>query len=237
MAKITGSFFPGLTGATLDRLSEYLEVVECQLKSVEETEEEQILEEIEDLELSAEAEWIERNLAMQEHRPKHDMLFPNFLRYSFVVLIVLILENKLRELCAIVAKSKGKDSPVYWQGAIKKYKKFLESNCVSVDEDDYDYWRPMHDLKKVRNCIVHASGDVTLSKDKVRLRDVAHEDPNLAISGRNYEGEDVPLYFEDDMLVLTTDYCRDAVADVKTLFKKLCDAVPLRGITIEGDAS
>ena len=230
---IIDSFFPDLTLATLDGLGQYFETAESQLQSVKQKEYDQIVSEIKGWGLSPEDEWIEWDLAMQEHTATHDMLFSHFLRYSFVVLLFLILENKLREFCEIVGKRKGKTPPAAKRDIVKQYKRFLEHAGVSIAQQ---VWESVHDLNKVRNCIVHASGNMARATDEKHLRSLAHQDPSIAISGYDYEGESLPLYLEDDMLMLTTDYCSHAVADVRRLFENLCRAVPLRGIVLEENA-
>jgi len=95
MARIIGSFFPTLTLAALDGLAQYYETTESQLQSVKQKERHQIINETKNWGLPPEDEWIEWDLAMQEHVAKHDILFVNFLRYSYVVLLFLILESQL----------------------------------------------------------------------------------------------------------------------------------------------
>jgi hypothetical protein len=43
-------------------------------------------------------------------------------------------------------------------------------------------WIPIEDLAKVRNCIVHAMGDVKLSSDRDYLRQLASKHIGLSIS-------------------------------------------------------
>jgi len=227
---IIGSFFPDLTMATLDGLAQYHETTESQLQLAKQEKYSQIISEIRSWKLSPEDEWTEWDLAMQEHTARHEMLFTNFLRYSFVVLLFLILEDKLRELCEIVGKLKGKTPPAAKRDIVKQYKRFLEDAGVNIAQQ---VWESVHDLNKVRNCIVHASGNVARMPGKGYLRTLARRDPRLDISGYDYEGNDFPLYLEENMLILAPDYCSHAVADVRRLFEDLCHAVPLRGIVFE----
>jgi len=224
---IIDSFFPNLTLSTLDSLAQYYETAESQLQSVEQKEYNQIVSGIKRWGLSPGDEWNEWDIAMQEHTAKHDMLFINFLRYSFVVLLFLILENQLRELCEIVGKRKGEMLPTIKRNIVKQYKQFLKDADVGIAQQ---VWENIHDLNKVRNCIVHASGNVVHVTDERRLRTLARRDTSLGISGYDYEDEHYSIYLESDMLILTSDYCRHAVADVRRLFEDLCHAVPLRGI-------
>jgi len=224
-----GSFFPSLTLATIDSLDRYHDTVESQLQSAKEEEYTRILGEIRNLRLDWGDEITEWGLAMQEHTATHDMLFANFFRYSFIVLLFLVLENRLKELCGIVAHLKQESPPIARREVVKTYKNFLKSLGVSVSKE---FWTSIHDLNKVRNCIVHASGNVKGSKDEQHLRNIAQSEPGLRVS-RGYQGETYPLYLEDDMLIVEPEYCRRIVANIRWLFEELFQAVPLRGIVIE----
>lgn len=227
---IIDSFFPTLTLTTLDGLAQYYEAAESQFEIVKQEEHSLIISKIKSWGLSPQDEWTEWDLAMQEHTAKHDILFANFLRYSYVVLLFLILENELRELCEIVGKRRGEAPPVPRKAIVKHYKQFLKDVGVSVEQQ---VWESIHNLNKIRNCIVHRSGNVAGTKYEGHLRGLADRDPSLSISGHDYDGEDIPLYLECDMLILTPEYCRHATADVRKLFQDLCHAVPLRGVVFE----
>ena len=143
------------------------------------------------------------------------------------------MENQLRELCNIVGNRKGRIPPKAERHIIKTYQKYLKESGVDIPDH---LWQSIHNINKVRNCIVHASGNVKGYAREQHLRNIAQRDSALHISGYSYEGESYPLYLEDDVLILEPDYCKRAVADARKLFEELCDAIPLRGIVIEEDS-
>lgn len=112
----------------------------------------------------------------------------------------------------------------------KKYKDYIEKDAKVTGLK----WEPIHDLSKVRNCIVHASGKVTGSKHEARLRQLAKKKDGLFVSGYNhdFQSQVQPLYFEDDILVLESEYCKRVVKTVQIFFKELCDKIPLPRLSV-----
>ena len=45
---------------------------------------------------------VDLDLALQEHSMTFDMMLPNFYRYSLIVLLRLVIEEKLRELSSVL---------------------------------------------------------------------------------------------------------------------------------------
>jgi hypothetical protein len=203
--------------------------MESQLETLKAEDRNKILSHIKNLVLDEEQKMAEWDLAIDEHTAKYDMLFRNFFRYSFVVLLVLFIENSLRNLCYAVQDVKGSSRkvPNAQQAIWAEYKKYLRQEGLSVPES---FWETINTLTKVRNCIVHSSGKVTGSKHEKDLRNAAKQGIGIQISDIYSKSELQPLYREDDMLVLETKYCRQIVEDVKQLLEQLCDAVPLHRI-------
>ena len=130
-------FYRDITLGGVNGLAEYFETVESQLQSVREVEHQLRSAEIRDRDLSDLDEWSEWDIAFQELTGKHDVLFANFHRYSYVVLLVLFLENRLRELCYIVQKLKGGEAPPHpRRDIIKKYQEYLEALEREADAHD-----------------------------------------------------------------------------------------------------
>jgi hypothetical protein len=177
--------------------------------------------------LDEESEYAEWNLAMQENEITFDMLIPNFFRYSFIVLLNIVIENELRKLCYVIQQEKGIeiDPPTSKKNIIKNYKDYIHNKCgVSPIE-----WENTLELNKVRNCIVHSSGKVSNDDHEEFLRDCAKKRNGLYVSARidDLQRESIPLYYEDDMLVIEPDYCKFALLGTKHFFEELCDAIPL----------
>ncbi len=213
-------------------MSQYYDMLESQLESASKSARAEITRGIQSLGLAPEDARVEMGLAFQEHDAVYDMLFPNFLRYSFVVLLHLVLDDWLWRLCRDVknVRESCQPLPAGRRGAIKEYKHWLEEQRVSVPED---LWLRIHDLTKVRNCLVHASGSVKRCRHSQHLRKLAGREPGLHVSNASHHNEQSPLYLEEDMLVLDALYCRCTIDDVRQLFEALCNAVPLHPFVVE----
>lgn len=233
--KLIISFPRELTLAAFSGITQYYETVESQLESAANAEKQSIQQRIENMHLDTEAAWKEWDLAMQEYDMTFNMLLPNFFRYSFIVLLCLVIENKLAELSRVIEhNTPDSDSPPYpRQDAIGEYKKYYKKAGIS----DLD-WKKLHELNKVRNCVVHASGKVQGFGHETFLRQLAEKGAGLHISGPNYalRRELHPLYLEDDMLVLEPEYCREAAKQVRRFFEALCNSMDLPPLTVENES-
>jgi len=231
--KIIVSFARDLTLAAIDGIEQYYEIIESKLQTAKEEERTRIREKIKDMQLDWEDELIERDIVRQEHEMTFDMLLPNYFRYSCIVLLHLVVENKLGEICEVAQniKSNLPASPKPKQGIIKEYRKYL-TEVVGIASQQ---WNAIYDLNTIRNCIVHASGKVKDSRDEEYIRRMAEDEIGVAISGTPGElREDLrPLYLEDDMLMLKPEYCRKTIKMVRDFFEELCDALSLPKFTIE----
>ena len=221
-------FFRDLSLATFDGLNDYYAVMELQLKTLKENDRKKIEDDIKKLDLSDEQKYTEWDLAMQNHTATFNMMYTNFFRYSFVILLFLALEDWLHKLCLAVQDINGiSNPPVPSKDLLRVYKSYLTEAQVSVNDK---LWEVAYDLQKVRDCIVHTSGDVTRSKDERHLRAMAKSKKGVKISSYVYSGDEEPLYLDNDMLLIQPDYCTSAIRNIKVLIEGLCDEVPLKRI-------
>jgi hypothetical protein len=230
------SFTRELTLATIDGIAQYYETVESQLQSAKKEERKRIQGMIQAMELDREDQMAEWDMAMQQHAMTFDMLLPNLFRYSLIVLLFLVVENKLGELCRAVKNVRGNipSPPCPRNNVVNEYKKYLTKNAGISGLQ----WDKIHDLNKIRNCVVHASGKVKGFRYEPYLRQPARREMGLSISGDDYDPEDdlQPLYLDEDMLVLRPEYCKGAIKNIRDFFEELCDAVPLPRLTINQDS-
>jgi len=233
--RIKLSFARIFTLAAIDGVAEYYDTVESGLQIAKVEDQERILAKIRGMKLEREdetAKWDEWDLAGQEHQMTFDMLLPNYFHYSYIVLLFLVVEDKLREMCK-AAQSMGDlpAPPTPKQDPIGEYKEYLTKTAGIVSLN----WEAIHDLAKIRNCIVHTSGKVGASRDKKRLQELAAKrELGISISVKHADfGEHLPLYLEDDRLVLEPKYCRRVTMAVRDFFEGLCAALVLPETTIE----
>jgi hypothetical protein len=234
--KIIISFARELTLNAIDGLSQYYEIFELKLQTTKEVEHAEILNKIKMMKMDLDDELVEWDIARQEHEMTFDMLLPNFFRYSFIVLLFLVVENKSKEICEAAhnINSKLPSPPQPRHEIINEYKKYL-TDKVGVTSI---CWDTIQSLNKIRNCIVHTSGKVKEFRYERYIRDLAKKVPGIIISGTHEElREDLkPLYLESDMLMLKPDYCKEIIKSVRTFFEELCDALSLPKFEIKHDA-
>jgi len=216
------ALFRNLSLAALDGLNDYFETMEQQLITIKESDRKRIHKDIKELELNDEQKYAEWDIAMQKHTTTYGMLYTNFFRYSSVVLLFLVMDNWLHRLCLAVQDIKNSPNPV--PNNLDGYKQYLTAAQVSVDDR---LWEVAHNLQKVRDCIVHTSGNIIRSRDETHLRAMAQKKIGIKISRRIDRGDEEPLYLEDNMLMIQPDYCKSTVNKIKLLIEELCDKVQL----------
>ena len=220
------SYFRDLSLATFDGLNEYHGVMELQLKTLKVNDRKKIEDDIKKLDLSSEEGFEEWDLAMQNHIATFDMMYTNFFRYSFIILVFLAMEDWLHKLCLATQDVKGiTNSPQ--KHSLEDYRKYLNEANICVSNK---LWEVAYDLQKVRDCIVHTSGDVTCSRDEEYLRAMAQRNKDIKIYNSDNQldtGDEEPLYLENDMLLIKSDYCESIIKNIKVLIEKLCDKVPI----------
>ncbi len=169
--------------------------------------------------LNDDDEYAEWSIKKDEHDGTYEMLYTNFLKYSFIVLVGLILEDHLYRLYLAVCDKKDilKPHPVPRVNIIENCRKDIEETGVVID---LKFWDSIIDFKTVRNCIVHSSGKITHSREN-ELRRISGKYPGLYISQAVNRRNLMPLHNEDDMLVVDSEYCMSIVTDIKLLFREL----------------
>lgn len=170
-------------------------------------------------------------LPLKSVNPIVALKFPQYLRYSFIVLLVSFTESLLQEICIEVGKRDnliekevidiitgnvkvGKKK----KGIIEMRKDFLKermgksySNTTqqgffrSIDE----LFSPILFLVIVRNCIVHSSGDVSkLAKSKQK---------KLQVAINKYPG----FKIDNQLILLDEEFCKEATKKSGYLFSNL----------------
>ncbi|MBI1746877.1 MAG: hypothetical protein HYR55_09860 [Acidobacteria bacterium] len=230
--RIQISFTRELTLAAISGAAEYFEIIESQLGSAKSSEKSRIQKMVKSWKLNAEDEYAEWSIAMKEHQATFDMLLPNYFRYSFIALLLLIVENKLADLCYAAKAVRKLDSevPQPRRDVIKEYKSYISDKAHISGLN----WDALQELGKVRNCIVHASGKIKGYRDKSFLTQLARKRAGLHINEGlwDYEGDLQPLFLENHILVIEPEYCRYAVGTIKAFFEDICDKIPLPKLVI-----
>lgn len=110
-----------------------------------------------------------------------EQIFASRLRSAYIVSLMAVVEQHLREVCRDAATILNIDSPqVDRGGLIRQYRRFLqrEVNFKSPDQKTWESIRYVYDL---RNAFVHNGGMLREANDRARIRQLAKRAPGLKI--------------------------------------------------------
>lgn len=202
-------FFRIETANIFHGLAEYQKAMEAQLPIIQQHEQSSI-EAFRDHDLP---NTLPYESMMEEYDWVYEYFFPRSLRYSFIVLLFLVTEHQLNQLCDVIQKRRNLPVQANEMGgdALKRSKVYLQKVAgLSIKN-----WEYLEDLSKVRNCIVHALGKVELSKDEKHLKQLVKKNIGISISDEDSQ--------EEGFLVVSDEYCASAVRFAKQVFEEIFD--------------
>jgi hypothetical protein len=210
-------WFRSETESILHSLAEYQAVMETQLDTVQTNEQKRVRDWLRSIEFESDDWDVESSIARDEYEWTYNIMFPKSLRYSFLVLLFLVLERQLIGLCDDI-KDRQK-LPIRANDlkgdTILRCKIYLQK-LAGISRVDDQLWVKVEDLSKVRNCIVHALGKIELSNDQRRLQELATNGHGISISGHESP--------EEGLLIITSEYCQQAINDVLEFFTAIFEA-------------
>ncbi len=234
--KYTDGWFGVLSKSALINLNDYYQQSESLLESAKNTSlsriEEQVNRMRKERNLTEDDLWGEREaLIAADHEVSYNIFFPNLFRYSIIILVTVILEDHLNKLSWTLYKLKANElpSPNPTGDTIKDCKAYINKFNLSYDQS---IWEFVDDLICIRNCIVHASGDVSRRNpdQESQLNDISKKNIGVSIKDSRY----THLYLDDDTIIIEPRYCECIIRDVTILFETLCKAANLpTGIKVD----
>jgi len=96
--------------------------------------------------------------------------FPTALRSSVLTFAFSLFESRLVEACKFLDKhplARSRSWADTEDRGLKKVAKFLRKN-FSIHPEDHDKWNSILQFHLVRNCFVHANGDIELMKNSAQ---------------------------------------------------------------------
>jgi hypothetical protein len=197
------------TEFAFDSLADYLDIIEGQFESVRKLESNRI-QQNPPAGLSEE-EFAEYQSEIQFFEDRYERDFPSKIRYSFVVLLYIVLETRLRAVCDEISKRINLDLRERdLKGAIMERAKAFLKKVAKLPNGDPMVWQWMSDFQKVRDCIVHTNGRIEESKDKARIGKICNETEGLS-SGAG-------------LLMIERHYCIKTLEMTKSYFKHIFDS-------------
>jgi len=140
-------------------------------------------------------------------------IFLKTFRYSMVVTAYSLLETTLNSLCHYLHRLKKVDltlDELKGEG-IERAKLYLLKICHIDFPFTSHEWNQIVKLNSIRNCIVHAQGDVTLSKSPAKLRNIVANTHGIDINNDRY-------------LIIDKTFIDSAISNIKTTVAQIYDA-------------
>ena len=144
--------------------------------------------------------------------------FAENFRYSFIVLVWLVIEDELKRVCLEIRRRKGLELRKLDRNRVFEQCKKILKEDVGIAIANITYWSNICDLRKIRNCIVHTAGfiDRLGDKDKEQLKQLVEKYLDLHLDDF------------DQHLRITTEYCTLAIQNTKGFFFELFDQVDIK---------
>jgi len=167
-------------------------------------------------------------LALTESREHHAHavlfgdLVPRLQRYSFVLLLTMILEVRIAVFCRTLCQDHGLSYTLDdTQGNfVERVRTFLKE--VVQAQPPADLWRWVEDLMLLRSCIGDGAGNVSMMSqaDRRRVRSVVQRRPGLSLEPDDllFSRALVLPRQADTVLVVHSEFCLDAVTAAQGLF-------------------
>lgn len=195
----------------LGNLKDYLHEVETYLEKAQKNFETWADAEAAKLSPSVREEFYEH---LSDEHWQYGEVFPRILRNSFLVTMHSVLEHELAGICKLLQR--GKNIPIPWtelRGGITERANVYISKLGGLDFPTGQSWAEINSYIAIRNCIVHTAGNVHgLSKEKEkRLRNYCSKQGGISID-------------KDGNLVLSKDFCLQAVSTLQEFFEELYDS-------------
>jgi hypothetical protein len=197
------------TEYSLSNLGDYLEVIESQFESARIAERSRIPQKL-NAGLSEE-EYFEWEAKVHAYKEQYEQVFPSNIRYSFIVLMHIFFETRLKDACDEISKRRNltlTESDLNGS-SIERANKFLDK-IAGIKVKDHHTWQWLKDLQKIRDCIVHTNGRVSLSRDKNHIVSLCRKGKGLSINGES--------------LIIEKSYCSNSIKVIKIFFKHLFDS-------------
>ena len=195
-----------------------------QITTIVHEQSEQLRKDIEDIPDTLSGE--DQNMYIQYRNDEYQQFEKSFVenfRYSFIVLIWLVIEDELKRVCLEIRSRKGLEK-IDWdrRGVIEQCKKILKKD-TGIAIDTITHWHSICGLQKIRHCIVHTAGYIDqLGNEKTKdyLKRLVKKSPDLQLD-------------YDQHLRITTKYCTLAVQNTKEFFLELFDNVDIKVLKVK----
>jgi hypothetical protein len=134
----------------------------------------------------------EYHMEIRDARRLHDEIMAPMFRYSCIVMLHVIIERELRRLLENLEKERGpqklKVNEIRGASFLAQVCKFIEV-FFGLQLPVCPQYHAICDLQKIRDCIIHCRGEVSLSRDKAYLLSLKVSRPGFYA----WEGTDIEI--------------------------------------------
>lgn len=166
----------------LEEIKEYYEELERKFERDKKRVSERYSKEVEDNKLTEEMENEIGEYFGEEHARIEDIFIKN-LRYSVIVTIYSFLETTLNDLCRYLHHSKNLSltlDEVKGDG-IERAKLYLQKVCLINFPEKSHEWQEIQKFNLIRNCIVHAEGNVEEVASPTKIKRIIKNTKGLSL--------------------------------------------------------
>ncbi|EEQ5720570.1 hypothetical protein GNY64_003424 [Escherichia coli] len=134
---------------------------------------------------------------------------PNIFNKSALVSLYSCLEHNLNDYCNICQRIVNTNISVtdFNGDGIHKAKRYL-TKLMDINFGLSQEWQFMTEFNKVRNCIVHANGDIKKMSTTVALKNIIDKTPTLSLNNENN-------------IIISLNYLKDTITKIRKLFQWL----------------
>lgn len=175
------------TDNELEKVKQYYEELENKFQSDKKRLSKRYDEEVGNGKFDAEIKYQLDEYFSDEHYIIESIFLKSF-RYSMIITVYSLLEISLNDLCHYLRNSKKlalSFDELRGEG-IERAKLYLTKVCLLDFPESCKEWNEIQKLNKIRNCIVHAMGDIENAKSPQKLRNIIANTNGLGLENERF---------------------------------------------------
>jgi hypothetical protein len=215
---IESYFFITENNERLKGLGDYLAIMDTQVTRIEAEQAKKLEEDLQSIPDSLSDE--DQSSYIQWREDEYQLFqstFAKSFRYSFIVLVWLVIEDELKRVCIEIQQRKGLVPQKWKSNGIFDQCKSILKEVAGVSIEKIVHWSSICDLQKIRNCIVHTSGFVNASKDKEHLIKLI-ERKHLSLQLDDYDGR----------LQVSSEFCNESIQNTSDFFANVLESAGIK---------
>jgi len=131
-------------------------------------------------------------------------------RYSSLISIYSFLEISMHQLCRHLKRHKNIDIEIedIKGNGINRYKIYISKACGISFPDTLNEWSEIIKLNKIRNCLVHCEGNISIANSPSKLKNIINNTAGLSLA-------------RDKEIVIDSSYLNKSITNIETFIAVL----------------